>query len=42
MGSEMCIRDSLGMYKDTSEKDSAADALAKAKELLGGVDSAID
>ena len=32
----------LGMYKDTSEKDSAADALAKAKELLGGVDSAID
>lgn len=32
----------LGMYKDTSEKDPAADALAKAKELLGGVDSAID
>lgn len=32
----------LGMYKDTSEKDPAADALSKAKELLGGVDSAID
>ncbi len=32
----------LGMYKDTSEKDPVADALAKAKELLGGVDSAID
>ena len=32
----------LGMYKDTSEEDPAADALAKAKELLGGVDSAID
>lgn len=32
----------LGMYKDTSEKDPAADALAKVKELLGGVDSAID
>ncbi len=32
----------LGMYKDTSEKDPAAAALAKAKELLGGVDSAID
>lgn len=32
----------LGMYKDTSEKAPAADALAKAKELLGGVDSAID
>ena len=32
----------LGMYKDTSEKDPAAAALAKAKKLLGGVDSAID
>nr|DAE59040.1 MAG TPA: hypothetical protein [Caudoviricetes sp.] len=28
--------------EDTVQEDSAADALAKAKELLGGVDSAID
>ena len=28
--------------EDTVQEDPAADALAKAKELLGGVDSAID